>query len=119
MATGLAVISVTVAGVGLVRSPAAAAGPDPGLPLVLLLGGTIGGLLLAAVTTWHLLAPIESAYRRGGLSLVSSFATVVLMLVTMPLNHWAGRAGLFALAVLAAGLGLLLARRARRLGGAA
>jgi hypothetical protein len=119
MATGLAVISVTVAAVGLVRSPAAATGPDLGLPLALLLAGTLGGLLLAAVTTWHLLAQIESAYRRGGLALVSSFATVVLMLVTMPLNQWAGRAGLLALAGVAAGLGLLLARRARRLGAAA
>jgi hypothetical protein len=116
MATGLAVISATVAAVGLVRSPAAGAGPDLAAPLALLLAGTLGGLLLAGVTTWQLLARIDSAYRRGGLALVSSFATVVLMLVTMPLNQLAGRAGLLGLAALAAGLGLILARRARRLG---
>ena len=118
MAMGLAVISVTVAAVGLVRSPGAGAGPDLGVPFALLLAGTLGGLLLAGVTTWHLLARIDSAYRRGGLALVSSFATVVLMLVTMPLNQLAGRAGLLVLGGLAAGLGALLARRARRLGAA-
>ena len=116
MATGLAVISATVAAVGLIHSPAAGAEPDLGAPLALLLGGTLGGLLLAGLTTWHLLARIESAYRRGGLSLVSSFATVLLMLVTMPLNQLAGRAGLLGLAAVAAVAALLLARRARRLG---
>jgi hypothetical protein len=112
MAAGLAVISSTVAAVGLMRGPA----PDFGAPLTILLAGTMGGLLLAGVVTWHLLAPIESAYRRGGLSMVSSFATVILMLVTMPLNQAVGRAGLLCLAAAAAGAALLLARRARRLG---
>lgn len=116
MATGLAVISSTVVAVGLVRGPAAGPTPDFGAPLVLLLGGTFGGLVLAGIVTWHLLARISSAYRRGGLAIVSSFATVVLMLVTMPLNQAAGRAGLLSLAVAAAVAGLLLARRARRLG---
>ena len=116
MATGLAVISATVAAVGLIHSPTAGAEPDLGAPLALLLGGTLGGLLLAGLTTWHLLARIDSAYRRGGLALVSSFATVLLMLVTMPLNQLAGRAGLLGLAALATVAALLLARRARRLG---
>jgi hypothetical protein len=119
MAVGLAVISSTVAVVGLVRGPATGSTPDFGAPLALLLAGTMGGLLLAGVVTWHLLAPVDSAYRRGGLAMVSSFATVILMLVTMPLNQAAGRAGLLGLAAAAAGVGLLLARRARRLGGAA
>jgi hypothetical protein len=119
MASGLAVISITVAVIGLVHQPTPAADPALGLPLALLLAGTLGGLLLAGVTTWHLLARIESAYRRGGLAMVSSFATVVLMLVTMPLNQVAGRAGLLGLAVLAIGVALLLVRRARRLGAAA
>jgi len=119
MAAGLAVISATVAAVGLIHSPAAGARSDLGAPLALLLAGTLGGLLLAGVTTWHLLAPIDSAYRRGGLALVSSFATVLLMLVTMPLNQLAGRAGLLGLAALAAALAAVVARRARRLGAAA
>jgi hypothetical protein len=119
MAAGVALISSTVVVVGLVRGPATGPTPDLGAPLALLLAGTMGGLLLAGVVTWHLLARIDSAYRRGGLSMVSSFATVILMLVTMPLNQAAGRAGLLGLAAAAAGVGLLLARRARRLGGAA
>lgn len=118
MATGLAVISSTVVVVGLVRGPGAGPTPDFGAPLALLLAGTMGGLLLAGVVTWHLLDRVASAYRRGGLAMVSSFATVILMLVTMPLNQAAGRTGLLALAAMAAGAGLLLARRARRLGGA-
>ena len=117
MATGLAVISSTVVAVELVRGPTAGTAPDLGGPLALLLAGTFGGLLLAGVVTWHLLARIDSAYRRGGLALVSSFATVILMLVTMPLNQAAGRAGLLGLAAAAGGAGLVLARRARRLGG--
>ena len=119
MAAGLAVIASTVATVALVRSPAADPGAGLGLPLALLLAGTLGGLLLAGITTWHLLDRVESAYRRGGLAMVSSFATVVLMLVTMPLNQLAGPGGLLGLAGLAAVLGLVLARRARRIGAAA
>jgi hypothetical protein len=117
MAAGLAVISSTVVAVGMIRDPSAAT-TDLGAPLVVLLAGTFGGLLLAGVITWQLLARIASTYRRGGLALVSSFATVILMLVTMPLNQAAGRGGLLGLAAGAAGVGLLLARRARRLGGA-
>ena len=116
MAAGLAVISGTVAAVGLLRSPSAGDGPDLGAPLVLLLAGTVGGLLLAAATTWGLLAPVGSAYRRGGLALVSAFATVVLMLVTIPLNLYLGRPGLVGLALLAALAALGLTRVARRLG---
>jgi len=48
--------------------------------------------------------------------MVSGFSTVILMLVTMPLNQAVGRAGLLGLAAVAAGAGMLLARRARRLG---
>jgi hypothetical protein len=117
MAAGLALISATVAAVDLVRPPAAGPTPEVAAPLALLLAGTVGGLLLAGITTWHLLR-IASAYRRGGLALVSAFATVVLMLVTMPLHQLAGRAGLLGLALVAAGAGLLLARRAKRLGAA-
>jgi len=117
MATGLAVISTTVVAVGVARGPVQGSTPEFGAPLALLLAGTMGGLLLAAVVTWHLLARVESAFRRGGLAMVSSFATVILMLVTMPLNQAAGRVGLLGLAAVAGGAGLLLARRARRLGG--
>jgi len=118
ISAGLTLITATVASLGLVRSPGSTGAPDLGAPFVLLVTGTLGGLLLAGVTTWWLLSPIGSSYRRGGLALVSSFATVVLMLVTMPLDHYFGRAGLLGLAAVAAAAALLLARRARRLGAA-
>lgn len=77
-------------------------------------GGTLGGILLAALVTWVLLAPIASYYRRGGLSIVSSFATVILMVVTLPIHELFGRAGLAALASACFVLALALAVLARR-----
>ena len=115
VAFGLAVVSATVLGVDLLRPPAPPADPAPGLPLYLLLVGTIAGLLLAGVVAWRLLSPILSIYRRGGLSVVSAFATVLAMLLCIPVHQLAGRPGLGVL--IAAGLlvSVVLARRARRL----
>jgi hypothetical protein len=119
MAFGLAAVSLTVLGVDLVRpatpTPAFAAGPV----FYLLVFGTLGGLVLAGVVAWLLLAPILSTYRRGGLSVVTAFATVLPMLLCMAANQLAGRAGLAALAGAAFLLAILLAARARRGGAAA
>ena len=65
----------------------------------LLVAGTLGGLVLAGIVAWRLLAPIDSTYRRGGLSLVSAFATVPAMLIyhaarcraAAPLPCWSPR----------------------------
>jgi hypothetical protein len=81
-----------------------------------LVGGTLLGILLAAYVAWQLLSPIGSAYRRGGLSIVCSFATVLLMLICIPVNQLFGRIGLFVLLGLCGVLATMLARRARRLG---
>jgi hypothetical protein len=119
MAFGLAAVSLTVLGVDLIRpqtpSPAVAAGPV----FYLLVFGTLTGLVLAGAVAWRLLAPIPSVYRRGGLSLVTAFATVLPMLLCMAANQIAGRAGLAALAALALVAALLLGARARRAGAAA
>lgn len=115
VALGLAAISTTVLGVDLLRPDQLGSTPTFGGAFYLLVGGTLGGIALAGVFAWWLLAPIGSVYRRGGLAVVSSFATILAMLVSMPVNQLWGRRGLAALAALALGLSLLLARRARRL----
>ena len=110
---GLVVITATVLGVDALRS-----GQAPALnpALYLLFGGTLGGILAAAGMAWWLLRPIESTYRRGGLAMVSGFATVLLMLICIPVHQFLGRSGLFALMAICAVAAALLARRARRVG---
>ena len=113
VAFGLAVVSLTVLAVDLLRTQTPAATPQAGAPLYLLFFGTLTGLVLAGLLAWRLLAPILSLYRRGGLSVVSGLATVLAMLLCIPVHQLAGRVGLAALAALAALTSLLLARRAR------
>jgi hypothetical protein len=114
VAFGLAVVSVTVLGVDLLRAGAASTAPQLGAPLYLLFFGTLAGLLLAGVVAWLLLDPILSIYRRGGLSVVSALATVLPMLLCIPVHHLAGRPGLAGLAAVAALVSLALATLARR-----
>jgi hypothetical protein len=110
---GLVVIIATLLGVDALlsrglgnRNPA----------LYLLFGGTFGGIVVAAAAAWWLLRPIQSTYRRGGLALVCGFATVLVMLITIPIHQLVGRSGLIALLIICALVSLLLAWRARRIG---
>jgi hypothetical protein len=116
MAFGLAAVSLTVLGVDLVRPAAPPPSLATGPAFYLLVFGTVGGLILAGAVAWRLLAPILSLYRRGGLSLVTGFATVLPMLLCMLANQVAGRAGLAGLALLALGVAIALALGARRAG---
>lgn len=118
LSAGLALVGVTVAALSALRPPPGAAEPAIGAPVYLLLGGTLGGLLLAGVVVWRLLAPLESTYRRGGLALVAAFATVVVMQIYRPLDAAFGIPALLGAAALAALLAWLLSRRARRLAAA-
>jgi hypothetical protein len=70
------------------------------------------------VVAWRLLRPLQSTYRRGGLALVSAFATVILMQIYRPLDAAFGVPALLVAAVFAGALSLLLARRARRMAAA-
>ena len=85
------------------------------LRLYLLFGGTLGGILSAAGAAWRLLQPIPSLYRRGGLAIVSGFATVLLMLVCIPIHQMFGQAGLLVTMALSGIAAALLAARTRRL----
>src|SRR3954462_3603916 len=110
---GLALIAATVLAVDALRSSAGAGRLDASF--YLLVAGTLAGLILAAFTTWRLLAPVGSAYRRGALSIVCSFATVLLMLVCIPVHQLLGRLGLLGLILISGLVAALLAHRARRL----
>jgi hypothetical protein len=118
LSAGLALVGVTVAMLEAVRPAAGAGDPAAGGALYLLMAGTLGGLVLAGAVTWWLLAPIDSTYRRGGLSLVSAFATVPAMLIYPPLHAALGTPALLVAAAAAAMVALLLCRRARRLASA-
>ena len=114
VSAGLVVITATVLLVDALRG-----GVYPEnltLRLYLLFGGTLAGILIAAGTAWHMLGPISSAYRRGGLAIVSGFATVLLMLICIPINQLLGQAGLLILLGSSGMTAALLARRAKRLG---
>jgi hypothetical protein len=111
---GLLVITATVLGVDALRT---GGGPhNLNLSFYLLVGGTLAGVLLAACAAWRLLSPIESVYRRGGLAMVCAFATVLLMLICIPVNQLLGRPGLLILLSLCGVAAIILGRRARRLG---
>lgn len=91
--------------------------PPPGTfgpPGLVLVTATFGVPLAAAAAAFALMAPIGSYYRRGGLAMVAGFATIVVALVTMPIDQRYGRPGLLALAALCALCCLFLALRARR-----
>jgi hypothetical protein len=115
LSAGLALVGATVAATAALRPPAGTTEPALGAPLYILLFGTLGGLLLAGVVAWRLLRPLQSTYRRGGLAMVSAFATVVLMQIYRPLDAAFGVPALLCGAALAAGLACVLARRARRM----
>jgi hypothetical protein len=114
IAFGLALVSATVIGVDLLRAGAPPQPASGGAPLYLLFFGTLAGLCAAGAVAWRLLSPILSTYRRGGLSLASAFATVVVMLLCIPVHQIAGRAGLIGLGITALLVASLLGRRARR-----
>ena len=118
LSAGLALVGVTVAALDAVRPPRGTPDPSLGASLYLLTAGTLGGLVLAGVVAWRLLAPLDSTYRRGGLALVSAFATVPIMQLYQPLDAAFGTPALLAAAALAAGGAWLLSRRARRIAAA-
>jgi hypothetical protein len=111
---GLLVITTTVLGVDALRTSSEAGNLD--LTFSLLVIGTLSGILLASFSTWRLLAPLESTYRRGGFSIVAGFATVVLMLICIPVNQLLGRPGLILLLIIFGTAAWTLSRSLRRRG---
>ena len=93
--------------------------PDPASGVALLiLAGELGGAFAGGAAAWLLMAPIDSIYRRGGLTMVTAFATLVVSLIGIPVDIWLGRSGLLALSGFCALGCLWLSRRLRRRAGA-
>lgn len=116
--------TVIVAALWLLRALQAGAPPAEGLdlgsaPAAVLFAGTVGGMLAAALGTWHALRPVASTWRQGGLAMVAAFASLVASLASVPADVRFGRHGLLALALLGAGLTWRLARAVRRAAAAA
>ncbi len=80
----------------------------------LLLLAWLGGAALATAAGFSLMRPLTSLYRRGGLSIVAGFATLVVSFITQPVDAMFGRAGLVGLTAIATALALLLARSIAR-----
>jgi hypothetical protein len=113
VSSGLTLITVTVLVADALRSQYGSDNLE--LRLYWIAGGTLAGILLAGVVAWRLLVPITSTYRRGGLAMVSAFATVVVMLICTPIFDLFGRNGLLAFLGFCAVTSALLAYQARRL----
>ncbi|HEX5575536.1 MAG TPA: hypothetical protein VFX42_06640 [Gemmatimonadales bacterium] len=107
---GLLIITATVLGVDALRAQSGAADLDQSFYLLIV--GTLGGILLAGYAGWRLLDLIPSTYRRGALSLVCGFATVLLMLICIPVHQLLGRTGLYFLLGACGVVAALLGRRA-------
>lgn len=114
MGTLVGTATVLLAMVGVLQLQATAP-PTESTAVLLIAGGTMGGLFMAAVSAWWILAPLGNWYRRGMLATVSAFATVLVMLLAFPLRALFGPPGLVTFAILCLIGALLLARRARSL----
>jgi hypothetical protein len=99
-----------------VRTLQAGAGPSapPSLgavPTMVLLGGTMLGIVAAGFATWTALAPIRNPWRQAMLGMIAGLGSFVLSLLTIPLYMLWGRPGLVGLAVVSGGLCLGIGRR--------
>ena len=112
---GLTVITATVLVADALRSGYGPANLE--LRFYWIVGGTLAGVLLAGFAGWRLLEPVTSTYRRGGLAMVSAFATVVLMLICARIFELFGRNGLLAFLGVCAVTSALLAHQVQRLKG--
>lgn len=60
--------------------------PVLGAAFFLIVFGTLASMGVGAVTVWHLLRPVPSAWRRTGLSAIAGFATLVAAAVAVPID---------------------------------
>lgn len=92
-------------------APAAVAPSLSSGPALLLLIGTLAGMVGAGLATWTILAPIRNPWRQAMLAIIAGFGSFVLSLVTLPIDRAFGRSGLLVLALAAAGLCAVIGRR--------
>lgn len=76
--------------------------------------GTVAAVFLAGGVAWTLMKPVDSNYRRGGLSMVSAFGGFLLsVILTMLVRGLLGDTALPGLALLATLIAVFFTRRAR------
>lgn len=80
-------------------------------PALVLLIGTLTGIVGAGLASWTLLAPIRNPWRQAMLAIVAGLSSFVISLVSIPLDGAFGRAGLLALVALAVLSCVLIGRR--------
>ncbi len=109
---GTALVAAVLLGVrALIAQAPPADNPDPTQPAgILLIWGTLGACFIAGLSCWTAMSPVPT-YRRGGLSMVTAFATIVMALLLAPVNELAGPAGLGAVALVCGALAWRLGRR--------
>jgi len=113
---GAAIAAVVLLGVrALVSAAPPTDQPDPTQPAgLLLVFGTLTACAVAGLACWTALSPVPT-YRRGGLSMVTAFATFVLALLMAPVNEFGGPVGLAIAALLCGAAAWALGRRIARL----
>jgi len=106
----------------LVRTVQAGAPPPTGSEspplssLLIVVLGTVAGLLGTAAATWRVLTPIRDTWRQGMLSIVGAFASFALAVVILrPIDGAWGRAGLAGLAAVALALSAWIRRTIPRM----
>jgi hypothetical protein len=90
--------------------------PVLGAAFFLVVFGTLASMGVGAVTVWHLLRPIPSAWRRTGLSAIAGFATLVAAAVAVPIDVTFGPTALLGAAALFGAVAFRSAALVRRWG---
>ncbi|TFG46172.1 MAG: hypothetical protein E4H41_03025 [Gemmatimonadales bacterium] len=112
---GTALVAAVLLGVrALIAQAPPTDNPDPTQPAgILLIFGTLAACATAALGCWTALAPVPT-YRRGGLSMVTGFATIMMALLLAPVNELGGPIGLGVVAVACGALAWRLSKRIQR-----
>jgi hypothetical protein len=90
--------------------------PVLGAAFFLIVFGTLASMAAGAVTVWHLLRPVPSAWRRVGLSAIAGFATLVAAAVAVPIDVTFGPMALLGAAAVFGGLAFWSGSLVRRWG---
>ena len=93
-------------------APAAAKPSLDSAPALVLLIGTLLGLVIAGAATWRALSPIGNPWRQAMLSIIAALGSFALSLVTLPIDRSYGRTGLLVLAGVSGLIAMIISQRA-------
>ncbi len=116
LAVGVSVQALVTFGVRTIQ-PSQVTEGQPELaspPALLLLVGTLAGMVAAGVATATLLAPVRNIWRQAMLGFVAAFGSFALAVITLPVDRAFGREGLFVLSLVAGAAAFWAGRRLRR-----